>query len=177
MLSGLDNGRPRGAIPLSSFRYIGNWPSRCRQSTLATRPKSSAGGRCRTPGILPGFFGSERHHTILWACDKGHKALASMLMISTDMDVNQRDLGSRSTLSLAAENGHEAVVSVLLAADGTDVDLKDKNLRTPLIYAAKRGHNAIVQLLLDKGAYIEATHSLTMGGSQRDRGNCTATTR
>lgn len=70
------------------------------------------------------------------------------LLEQDGINVNLKDLDSRSALSYAAENGHEVIVHNLLARDDVEVDLRNVYGRSPLSFAAEKGHDIVVKLLL-----------------------------
>ncbi|KAK2026076.1 ankyrin, partial [Colletotrichum zoysiae] len=75
------------------------------------------------------------------------------LLLDTDkVDINSKDLNSRTPLSWASGNGHEAIITILLANREVEVDAGDRQSgRTPLSFAAGNGHEAAVRTLLDAG--------------------------
>jgi len=85
-----------------------------------------------------------------WAAEKGHGAVAKLLLDKEGVDPDSEDTNHRTPLSWAAQNGHEAVVKLLLDKEGTDPDSKDNNRWTPLSWASRKGHEAVVKLLLEK---------------------------
>ena len=80
-----------------------------------------------------------------WAAGNGHDAVANLLLLKNDTDVDSTyNLYCRTPLSPAAEAGHEAVVNPLIKAGEVMIDSKDRDDRTPLWWAAKTGREAIV---------------------------------
>jgi ankyrin repeat protein len=78
------------------------------------------------------------------------------LILNLDyVDVNRRDVDSRTPLSYAAERGHVDIVQQLLER-GADVKSKSEARRTPLSYGAEKGHDVVVKLLLEQRADREA---------------------
>lgn len=68
-----------------------------------------------------------------------------------DIDVNSKDVKSRTALWIAASMGHARVVELLLRRDTVKADVRDTEGSTPLFIAAARGHNEVVRQLLEAG--------------------------
>lgn len=88
------------------------------------------------------------------AAEKGHAAIAELLLQADRVDPNFRDFEYGWTpLSWAAANGHDVIVKLLLDKAGVDPNPKDFEFgRTPLSWAAERGHRAAVKILLEKNS-------------------------
>lgn len=84
-----------------------------------------------------------------WAADKGHKAVAQVLL-ANNADVSARKKDGVTPLHVAAALGRSEIVELLLA-DGADVNAKDDIGRTPLFCARDRGQSAVAELLADRG--------------------------
>ncbi|KLJ06561.1 hypothetical protein EMPG_10038 [Blastomyces silverae] len=85
------------------------------------------------------------------AAEKGHKAIAKLLLSQPGIDVNLH-----SPLARAAYHGHDEIVLLLLCHEGSDVDIDGtvviegfQKPMTALDCAAAGGHDLIVQLLQD----------------------------
>ena len=85
------------------------------------------------------------------ASEKGHEAIARLLLTTGKVDVDAKDKSGWTPLSWASRNGHEAVVRLLLTMGKVDVNVKDIFGQTPLSWASKNGHEAVVRLLLTMG--------------------------
>lgn len=68
-------------------------------------------------------------------------------LLSTGMEVDGRDIASRTPLHYASSQGHLEVCRILLQ-HRADINASDKGLGTPLYYAARMGHVEVVKLLL-----------------------------
>ncbi|KAI9774704.1 MAG: hypothetical protein M1839_001665 [Geoglossum umbratile] len=85
------------------------------------------------------------------AAEKGHEDVVRLLLDTGKTDLDARDNGGRTPLSLATKYRHGAIVKLLLATGKVDVDARDNGGRTPLSLATEYGHGAIVKLLLATG--------------------------
>jgi ankyrin repeat protein len=88
---------------------------------------------------------------LLWAAQRGHKSVVTLLLQKEAVDPDTKDMFGMSPLLWAAANGHEAVVRLLLATDRVDTNSADTHIehgQTPLAWAAKKGHEAVVRTLL-----------------------------
>jgi hypothetical protein len=85
------------------------------------------------------------------ATENGHDAVGKLLPNTDRVDVNAKDQGGRTPLSLAAAQGHDAVVKLLLDTGQVNADIQDERGRTPLSWASSNGSTAVAKLLLDTG--------------------------
>ena len=86
----------------------------------------------------------------------GHDAMVTLLLNTSEVEVNAKDINGRTPLGWAAGNGREAVVELLLDAKA-DVESKDNRFGlTPLSCAAGNGHEAVIKLLLDAKADVKS---------------------
>ena len=128
-------------------------------------------------------FSARKDQTpLIWALDKGHTALAVMLVTSapanTDVDASfsgdrgiitqdkddnleANDRGGKTALLHAAENGQDTVVQLLLN-QGAAIEVQENDGRTPLSYAAEHGYKHIVQLLLAQNANVDTEDNAGM---------------
>ena len=83
-----------------------------------------------------------------WAQNKGNEHLAKAFLAHDYIDVNLKDDGGATPLSLAAQNNRKWLVKLLLEHEDIDVNLKDKDERTPLMAAIQAGHKEIITMLL-----------------------------
>ena len=74
------------------------------------------------------------------------------------VDVNTRDDGGRTLLSVATETGRVETVEYLVSK-GADINAKDNEGQTPLHHAAIKGDLATVKYLVESGADIKAKDS------------------
>ncbi len=86
-----------------------------------------------------------------YAAQKGHTAVAKLLLAEPRVDPNARDSHGRTALSYAATHGNEAIMSLLLG-HSSDPNSEDDDGRTPLSYAVEAGNVAAVRMLLGKVA-------------------------
>ncbi|RTE84351.1 hypothetical protein BHE90_001156 [Fusarium euwallaceae] len=87
-----------------------------------------------------------------WAAFNGQAEVVALLLNTSKVDAESKNLRSRTPLHLAAENGHSDVASLLLTEGGVDVNALDYCNSTPLHLAVKKGHDDAVQTLLNHGA-------------------------
>ncbi|POR37483.1 Uncharacterized protein TPAR_02314 [Tolypocladium paradoxum] len=81
-----------------------------------------------------------------YAAEKGHAAVAKLLLDTGRVDIDARDI------KYATKEAHEAIVELLLATGKVDIDARDAKFgQTPLSWAAEQGYAAVVKLLLDTG--------------------------
>ncbi|KAI1109378.1 hypothetical protein F5Y14DRAFT_30227 [Nemania sp. NC0429] len=85
------------------------------------------------------------------AAEKGHEAIAKLLLDTGEADLDFKDRFGQTPLTYAAVRGHEAIVKLLLNTGRVDPNSEDKLERTPLLLAAHAGCVANVKLLLDTG--------------------------
>ncbi|RDA88749.1 hypothetical protein CP532_4099 [Ophiocordyceps camponoti-leonardi (nom. inval.)] len=76
------------------------------------------------------------------------RGLIGLMLNSTKVDVNARDIKGRTALSWAAGEGHVDIAMMLLHSLKVSVSMADKQGRTPLFWAAAKGRLEIVKLLL-----------------------------
>ncbi|QYS98726.1 ANK_REP_REGION domain-containing protein [Trichoderma simmonsii] len=76
------------------------------------------------------------------------------LLLAEGADIEARDSGGRTALSLAVFRRRKGVVDLLIS-HGAKVNFHDGNGSTPLLTAIDREDKAMVQLLLARGADIE----------------------
>ena len=74
-----------------------------------------------------------------------------LLLKTGRVNVNSKDYGGRTPISLAAENGREAVVRLLIRTGQAESDSKDCDGWTPLLWAARNGHDGVMKLLIKTG--------------------------
>ena len=86
-----------------------------------------------------------------WAAERGHEAIAELLLSRDDVAADSHDKYGRTPLLWAAEEGHEAIAKLLLSRGDVAADSQDRGGRTPLSWAAEEGHEAIAKLLLSRG--------------------------
>lgn len=86
------------------------------------------------------------HSTIL----SGNIALVQELL-SSKVDVNQKDDNNNSPLHLAAIKGYVKIVRLLID-NGADVNATNDHGSTPLHFAAQYNHTSVGSLLIDNGA-------------------------
>ncbi|KAF5682507.1 nacht ankyrin domain-containing protein [Fusarium circinatum] len=104
-----------------------------------------------TPSIRTALDGWNSLHL---AAKEGHVHIVQQL-IETGVDINAKDVHSRTALYLATWGGHANVVRCLLEALA-DPRISNAHGATVLHCAAKRGHEIIVSELLSKGININA---------------------
>ncbi|KAM4066056.1 ankyrin repeats (3 copies) domain-containing protein [Hirsutella rhossiliensis] len=97
------------------------------------------------------FAASKGQTPLHWAFEKGHVALAHLLIAQGELNLDSGGCKKRTPLSWAAEIGHIAGVKLLLGTGLVNVNSRDNSGRTPLSWAIENGHVAIVKLLLDTG--------------------------
>ena len=95
---------------------------------------------------------SFRRTPLHWAAEKGHEAVARLLL-EHKADVNARGISGCTALYQASEKGHEAVVRLLLDYNA-DVNAEDSSRWTALQRASMEGHEAVVRLLLEHNADV-----------------------
>nr|XP_015196274.1 PREDICTED: ankyrin repeat domain-containing protein 34A-like [Lepisosteus oculatus]XP_015196275.1 PREDICTED: ankyrin repeat domain-containing protein 34A-like [Lepisosteus oculatus]XP_015196276.1 PREDICTED: ankyrin repeat domain-containing protein 34A-like [Lepisosteus oculatus] len=101
------------------------------------------------------------------------RTLFLRLALAKGADVNLRDEGGRTALSLASERGYLDVVKLLLR-HGADPGISDEQGRTALAYGVREGHKAVVRFLLKESEGPEQTgrlcqdHTGGSGGVPRD---------
>lgn len=100
--------------------------------------------------MLTSDTSSEVSKSIFQAVSEGYTEQVKLL-ISNNVDVNEKDKNGKIPLHYAAENGHEDLVKLLIEK-GSQVDIKDQKGYTPLNYALKGDYKTIVDLLIAKGA-------------------------
>ena len=69
---------------------------------------------------------------------------------------------SFSALIFSSNNGHLEAVRVLLQ-NRADIEARSNDGRTSLLWAAHWGHYPVVQYLVQRGAFIDAVDSGTIG--------------
>ncbi|KAI0595650.1 hypothetical protein F4775DRAFT_568507 [Biscogniauxia sp. FL1348] len=89
------------------------------------------------------------------ATRNGHKDIVDLLL-SEDVDVNQRDRERYTPLHLASINGHREIATCLLDM-GADLSLRGKEGHTPFHVASLCGHLEILELLLERGPKEQAS--------------------
>ncbi|RDA96107.1 hypothetical protein CP533_1803 [Ophiocordyceps camponoti-saundersi (nom. inval.)] len=82
------------------------------------------------------------------AVTSGQKGLVGLLLNSTKVDVNARDIKGRTALSRAAGEGKVDMAMLLLDSLKISLTVADKQGRTPLFWAAAKGREDLVKLLL-----------------------------
>lgn len=78
------------------------------------------------------------------------------LLLDHDPDVDARNRGGRTPLTMAVRSGNVDCVNALLAAGACPAQVGDWFGRTPLHYAAAEGYGDIAQALLAHGACCDA---------------------
>jgi ankyrin repeat protein len=85
--------------------------------------------------------------------DREQTEIALKLLQHPLVDVNMRDRGNQTALTLGAYKGMSSVVKALLKFDNIDIDAKETSGgRTALILAVMSNHSQVVRELLIKGA-------------------------
>lgn len=75
---------------------------------------------------------------------------AARALLQNEVEIDAKNTGSQTPLSLAAKNGHLKVVELLLE-NGAELESEDNRGNTPLLWAVINGHEEVVQLLLENG--------------------------
>lgn len=89
---------------------------------------------------------------LMWASEKGHKAIAALLIVK-GADVNARDIGGWTSLRWALSK-EKTVLLELLLDEGADVNVPDKDGWTPLTWALKKGDHMLARLLFGNRADV-----------------------
>lgn len=84
------------------------------------------------------------------ASDAGNMDKIAELLVSMDVDVDERDYEGRTPIALAARNGHADIVARLLD-HSANPNLRDLQQMAPLWHAARHGHAPVVRVLLESG--------------------------
>lgn len=92
---------------------------------------------------------------LLWACLRGHREVAEVLL-KAGADPRRTDFLGYHPLFLAAREGHRPVVQALLGA-GVPVDHPGPGKSTPLVAALERRHRECALDLLEAGASVKGT--------------------
>ncbi|ELR06088.1 hypothetical protein VC83_07746 [Pseudogymnoascus destructans] len=80
----------------------------------------------------------------------------SQLLLEKGADVNAKDVGGWSALTIAANFGYEEIVQLLLE-NGADANISGYDKRTALHWASEWGQETVVQLLVKNGANVNAS--------------------
>lgn len=91
---------------------------------------------------------SDGRTPLWWAATNGHEAVVKLLLRTSEVDVNVRNLCHQTPLSSAAGGGYEGIVQLLLAIPCIDVNAKELSGQTPLSIAVRNGYEGVVKLLL-----------------------------
>ncbi|XP_031631788.1 carboxypeptidase A4-like [Contarinia nasturtii] len=76
-------------------------------------------------------------------------------LITSHVDVNERDNGGMTGLHWAAENGHIEAAKMLIE-NNAEIDARDNYFNTPLHIACSHDFFEMIELLIDRGAHIHA---------------------
>ena len=93
--------------------------------------------------------------SVLECAKKGDLDGLIELLKDPDVDLNLKDEGGQTPISLAAEKGHLKVVE-LLVGRSADVNASDDFSQTPLHWAGYSGNIEAVRLLIEAGANVNA---------------------
>ncbi len=96
----------------------------------------------------------ERVNQLFWAAHYGDPDKVQEI-ISSGVDVNERDYEKSTPLHIAAAEGHLQTAQVLVIS-GASVDLRDYNGYTPLYLAGRADNLRVVQMLAANGADVKA---------------------
>ena len=88
------------------------------------------------------------HEALMYAASEGHCSAIQQLLAAENLQINHKDEGGNTALSLAIDQEHIEVVELLLNTPGIDANTKDKNGNTPLVCAEKKKNQTIINLLL-----------------------------
>jgi hypothetical protein len=88
------------------------------------------------------------------ACDKGHVAIAELLL-PKGADVDSKDNDGLTPLYSACLHGYVHIAELLLSKDA-DVNIQDNDGNTPLHIAVKKRNARIVNLIIDKSIVDES---------------------
>ncbi len=113
------------------------------------------------PRFLPKLFNksSETPEGRLIAAAEAGKLWRVRRLLKAGVDVNGKNRGCRTALSVAASKGQEKVVTALLKAGANTEAGHDIMGRTALGLAAEAGHTGVVRQLVAAGADIDAATS------------------
>ncbi|KAH0610760.1 uncharacterized protein H6S33_011187 [Morchella sextelata] len=94
---------------------------------------------------------------LLWAAERGHKPLISLLLeMGCDINIqNTKEWITGTALHKIALHRDEGLVRLLLE-NGADVKATDQHRKTPLHYAVMEGFTGMARMLLEYGACVEA---------------------
>jgi ankyrin repeat protein len=81
-----------------------------------------------------------------WAATVGKIGVVNMIVKTSGVDMNLKDIYHMTPLHWAAKKGHRIIVSMFLKI-GVSVNCKDTSGRTPLHWAASSGHHTVVKTL------------------------------
>lgn len=102
-----------------------------------------------------GVSRSAKNMALRIASRDGEVGLVTLLFLYDGVNVNDKDISSRTALFWASNQGHTEIVEILLEK-GADVNEKDYDDYTALISASEKGHTEVVRMLLEKGADVNA---------------------
>jgi ankyrin repeat protein len=97
---------------------------------------------------------TDLHNAFIWACYKGHKAIAEYLFYVHKMRHDRADMLGRTALHWAAREGHTEIALWLISL-GLSPTVKDFNGMTPLNWAQKHNHMLLVWAILNGVKHIE----------------------
>ncbi|WP_165069290.1 ankyrin repeat domain-containing protein [Paludisphaera rhizosphaerae] len=152
----LAEGADPGAVIPDTFNY--HYLLRCEKGKNRFDDFDPSCGRG------PGTFGDASRSVLALAIERGHEAIAKILMAAgapMDATGGRREEPGKIPLAVAAREGMRDVVAALLAS-GVDPNALDDEKRTPVFHAAGAGHAAILGDLIAAGARVDV--------KDRDRG-------
>jgi len=85
------------------------------------------------------------------ASSNGHVEVVKLLLAHPDINVNVRNEGGQTPISLGCERGHVSVVRVLLKDPRVNVTLGEYNGCTPLWWASWKGYHEVIEWLIASG--------------------------
>ena len=83
------------------------------------------------------------------------------LLLTSKVNINDKDICGYTALMWAAINNRECIVSFLIDK-GADINMKNNNGDTALMIAAIHNRESIVSLLIDKGADINMINNVSI---------------
>ena len=95
------------------------------------------------------------------AAGNGNENIVLYFLLTSQVNINDKDCNGTTALMCAAINNNESMVS-LLFDKGADINIKNNDGYTALMLAVRNNYESIVSLLIDKGADINMKNNVSI---------------
>ena len=140
--------------PARRAAYDGERGGQGRGTSEDTAGRVKAWGESKLDADVSQMPYRERVNQLFWAAHYGDADKVQEI-ISSGVDVNERDYEKSTPLHIAAAEGHLQTAQVLVIS-GASVDIRDYNGYTPLYLAGRADNLRVVQMLAANGADVKA---------------------